>query len=373
MYKPPHLLGAPLQFDTAVREGNLQALTHIHCTEDDARIILEQDEKYGYVGLCLAHFPADRHGGTHSSMSVARRDERLSMAEFLLNFGCSCNPKFVDIQQIERHVVAALLRFPTEYETLSMVEKQREIALCRRLIDGGAHLDFFTEFPEHRAVVHLLMSHHWLGMLRDIKEFHVLGAQITPENLAAVFDPDARDTFSSNNYCFDFPMLGKTVALNYFPGHPNALTVLALCNNCALPEGAYHDLKWDRDGVLVEMFEQKGWKPSVLHQGKTVLHTWVEAMVSNRLYLDAAYNECQLTAFAAHHPECFGEVVNGMTLSDMVVARVNVLDGVKNPRVSNTHVLIQRLFEDTQQRWQRHILQKTVAPYTAQTPAVRKI
>lgn len=370
MYTPANLSGVSLQFDTAVRKGDLDSLRLcLSCEELDKTQILHNDEKYGYLGLCLARFPSDRHGGTHSSMSAERRDARLSMAELLLDFGCSCNPKFVGIDHIEHHTVTALLRYPDEYETLSTAEKNREIALCRRLIDGGAPLDFFREFPEHRALVHLLMSHHWLGMLRDIKEFHVLGAQITEENLANVFSARLRP----NTYCFDFPMLGRTVELNYVPGHPNALTVLALCNNCAVPEWAYHALKWDHDGVLVEMFHQHGWNPSALHNDKTVLRTWVETLVSNPYYLDAAYNVCQLTTFATHHPQCFGEVVNGTTISDMVVARVNALNAVKTPYVSNNHLVIQCLFEDTQQIWQRHVLQTTVEPYTTQSEGKRKI
>ncbi len=369
MYTPAHLSGISLQFDTAVRKGDLDSLrVCLSCEELDKALILCNDEKYGYLGLCLAHFPADRHGGTHSSMSTTRRDERLSMAELLLDFGCSCNPKLVGMEQIERHVVTALLRYPTEYETLSTIEKNREIALCRRLIDGGAPLDFFREFPEHRALVHLLMSHHWLGMLRDIKEFHVLGAEMTEENLAAVGNADA--WISPNMYSFDFPILGRMVSLDYLHGHPNALTVLALCNNCVLPEGVYHTLQWDQDGVLVDMLNQRGWEPSVLHQGKTVLHTWVEALVAHPHFLSPGYSVAQISTFAAHHPECFGEVIEGVPISDMVVARVNQLN---EGRAFQTSSNIQRIFEDTQQQWQRHLLERAVKPYTAQTGSARKI
>lgn len=375
MYTPSNLFGIPLQFDTAVRKGDIEGLRLcISNAFSDTAQILRNDEKYGYLGLCLARFPSDRHGGTYSSMSKARREDRLSMAELLLDFGCSCNPKFVGVDQIERHVVSALLRYPTEYENIEIIEKNREIALCRRLIDGGAQLDFLREFPEHRALLHLLMSHHWLGMLRDIEEFHILGADITAENLATVFDPevDARLRFSSNKNCFDFPMLGQMVSLHHFPGHPNALTVLALCNDCPLPADAYHTLKWDRDGVLVDLFYQNGWDPSVLHQGKTVLRTWVEHMISQPHYLDAAYSLLQLKTFATHHPECFAEVVDGSNVSDMLIARVNTLNGDGRPQTSSD-VLIQRLFEDTQRQYQRDLLEHAVAPYTPQNGGARKI
>lgn len=350
-----------MQFDTAVRKGDFDSLRLcLSCEEADKALILCNDEQQGYLGLCLAHFPEDRHGGWQSSMSTQQRQKRLEMAEFLLDFGCSCDPKFVGVDQIERHVITALLRYPTEYEKVSVAEKNREIALCRRLIDGGARLDFFAEFPQHRALVHLLISHHWLGMLRDIPEFHVLGAEITAQNLADVFD-----SLTS----FNFPILGQTVSLDYMWGHPNALTVLALCNNCALPDGVYHKLQWDDDGVVVDMLHQHKMDPRALYQGKTVLRTWVEIMVACEYALGPEYKLEQLKTFAHYHPECFTEVGEWM-LGDMVVERVNTL--YTDRRVLNTDIIVGDLFETTQQQGQRQILDAAVSIEHAQV-AVRKM
>lgn len=361
MYTLLNLSGIPLQFDTAVREGDLDSLRLcVVCSNDDKIKILHNDEKHGYLGLCLANFPEDQHGGWQSSMSTQQRQKRLDMAEFLLDFGCSCDPKFVGVDQIERHVITALLRYPTEYEKVSVAEKNREIALCRRLIDGGARLDFFVAFPQRRALIHLLMSHHWLGMLRDIPEFHVLGAEITAQNLADVFD-----SLTS----FNLPILGQMVSLDYMWGHPNALTVLALCNNCALPDGAYHRLQWDGDGVLVDMLHQRKMDPRALYKDKTVLRTWVDIMVSCEYALSPEYKLEQLKTFAHYHPECFTEVGEWM-LGDMVVERVNTL--YTDRRVLNVDIIVGELFETTQQQAQRQILDAAVSIEHAQV-AVRKM
>lgn len=355
MYTPSNLSGLALQFDTAVREGNLDGLrlcmTCLMACSNDVKIqILHNDEKYGYLGLCLARFSSDRHGGTHSSMSKERRAERLSMAELLLDFGCSCNPQFVGVDQIERHVVTALLRFPTEFEQESLEEKNRQIALCRRFLDQGALCDFFQAFAHHHSLGFLLLSGEWLELLRDIPEFHILGRHFTPP-----FVEDILNKISNNNFervMVEVP--GGVLNIFHNGGSvANFFTVLALCNGHGVPEGTFHNLQWDLHGTVCSLLLEHDNDPWAVYDGKTVLEHWVEMLTYPGAGFDYRYSLEQLKVLAHYHPACFAQSTDHGVLSDIVVGH----ELSAQTALTDTDRLVRDLFLSTYQNWQRECLQ----------------
>lgn len=351
MYTPLNLSGIPLQFDAAVREGDLDGLRLcMACSHDDKIQILHNDEKYGYLGLCLAWFPADRHGGTHSSMSKERRDARLSMAELLLAFGCSCNPKFVNIDQIERHVVTALLRFPTEFEQETLKEKHRQIGLCRKFLDQGAQCDFFQDFSHHHSLGFLLLSGEWLELLRDIPEFHILGRNFTPP-----FVENILNKISNNNFervVVDVPG-GSINVFHNGASTANFFTILALCNGHDVPEGTFHNLQRDLHGTVCSMLLEHGQDPWAVYDRKTVLEHWVEMLTHPGVGFDYRYSLEQLKVLADYHPACFAQSTDHGVLSDIVVGHKLY----SQTAVAHSDLLVRDLFLFTYQNWQRECLQ----------------